>query len=115
MLRRVNHAIIPCKGPAHAYLIALCSSSFYTIEHAYSSNTVFPEFFDETVPPQDMSMLVGRGCEVEALRDESPIAKVKGLDGANGENGSRNHITIVLLERVLRRLGSCVITCGLLE
>jgi hypothetical protein len=76
---------------------------------------VFPEFLDETVPPQDMPMLVGHGCEVEALRDESPIAKKNGLGGANGEEGSRDHITTVLLERELRRLGSCVITCGLLE
>ena len=76
---------------------------------------MFPEFFDETVPPQDMPMLVGRGCEVETLCDKSPITKTKSLDETNGEDDSRNHITTVLLERVLRRLGSCVITCGLLE
>src|SRR6266702_280094 len=61
--------------PPRAYLMALCSGPFFTIEHAYSSNTVFPEFLDETVPPHDMPILVGHRCEVEALRDESPISK----------------------------------------
>jgi hypothetical protein len=76
---------------------------------------VFSEFLDETVPPQDMPILVGHGCEVEALRDESPIAKVNVLDGVNGGDSGRNHITIVLLEREPKRLCRCVITCGLLE
>ena len=84
---------------AHAYLLALCSSAFFAIEHAYSSNTVFPEFLDETVPPQDMSILVGHRREVEALRDESPIAKRHGLGGVNGDEGGRTHIATVLLER----------------
>ena len=59
----------------HAYLTSLCNGPFFTIEHAYSPNTVFPEFLDETVPPQNMPILVGHRREVEALRDESPIAK----------------------------------------
>jgi hypothetical protein len=79
--------------------MALCNGPFFTIEHAYSSNTVFPEFLDETVPPQDMPILVGHRCEVEALGDESPIAKKHGLGGVNGDDGSRAHITTVLLER----------------
>lgn len=101
--------------PVHAYLISLCSGSFFTIEHAYSSNTVLLKFLDETVPPQDMPVLVGHGCKVEALRDESPIAKMSELYGTKGGDDSCNYITIVLLESELRRLGSCVITCGLLE
>ena len=76
---------------------------------------MFPEFLDETVPAQDMPILVGRRCEVEALRDESPIAEKSVLGGVNEEDGSRIHITTVLLERDAMRLGSCVITCGLLE
>lgn len=113
LLRRVNEARVTSKGSTH--LSALCSGPFFTIEHAYSSNAMFPEFVDETKPSQNVPVLMRHGCKVKPLRDKCSIAG-KGL--VRGERGDRNalcnYITIVALERDLSRLGSCLITCGLL-
>ena len=100
----------------NTHFIALCDGPFFAIKHADSSNAMFPEFMDETIPPQYVPVLVRHGCKVEPLCDESSIAEKERVRGAQrGRNALNNHITRVLLERDLRRLGSCVITCGLLE
>jgi hypothetical protein len=94
--------------------MTLCGGPFFAIKHAYSSNAIFPEFVDEAIPPQDVPVLVRHGCKVEPLCDKSSIAEEEPVRGGRrGRNALCNHITRVLLERDLRRLGSCVITCGL--
>ena len=60
-------------------------------------------------------MFVGHGRKVKPLCDESAIATKQKADKMKEMVGKpRSHITSVLLERDLRRLGSCAITCGLL-
>lgn len=73
LLHRVNKARVKAKGSTH--LTALCDGPFFTIEHAYSSNVVFPEFINETKPPQDVPILMRHGCKVEPLRNECSIAE----------------------------------------
>jgi hypothetical protein len=79
---------------------------------------VFPELVYEAIPSQDVPVFVGHGCKVESLRDESAIAKKKAGEIVGGKRVGKafcGYITSVLLDRDWRRLGSCVITCGLLE
>ena len=99
----------------NAHLAALRYRPFFAIKHADGSNSVFPELLYEAVPSQDVPVFVGHGCKVESLRDESAISEkeqIRRID--RGGKAFRRYITRVLLDRDWRRLGSCVITCGLL-
>lgn len=98
----------------NTHFVALCEGPLFAIEHADSSNAMFPEFLYEAIPPQDVPVFVRHGRKVEPLCDKSSIAEKEPVRrGERGMNAFCNHITTVLLERDFRRLGSCVITCGL--
>jgi hypothetical protein len=77
---------------------------------------VFFEFVYEAIPSQDVSVFVRHRRKVKPLGDESAIAEKEHDEiGAKSVGKAlRNYITSVLLERDLRRLGSCVMTWGLL-
>jgi hypothetical protein len=100
------------------HLAALCDGPFFAIKNAYGSNAMFPELVDEAIPSQDVPVLVRHGRKVKTLRDESAIAKKEDMvrwgAGVQGRI-SAIYITKVLLERDLRRLGSCLMTCGLVR
>jgi hypothetical protein len=114
LLHRVNKTVVNVEGSTH--FVALCDGALFAIKHADGSNAMFPEFVDETIPPQDVPVFVRHGRKVEPLCDKSSIAEKEPMRrGQRGRNALCNHIARVLLERDLRRLGSCVITRGLLR
>jgi len=98
LLHRVNKAGVTVKGSTH--LATLCDGPFFAIEHAYSSNVMFPEFINETKPPQDVPVLMRHGRKVKPLRDKCSIAEKELVRGMRRDrNALCNHITRVLLER----------------
>jgi len=64
---------VTAEGNTH--FVALCGGPFFAIEHAYSSNVMFPEFINETIPPQYVPVLVRHGCKVKPLCDKCSIAE----------------------------------------
>jgi hypothetical protein len=92
LLHRVSKVRVTAEG--HTHFAALCNGPFFAIEHAYSPNVIFPEFINETIPPQDVPVLVRHGCKVKPLSDKCPIAE-KELVRGGLKGGTRSAITLL--------------------